>query len=142
MEDLAITILMTEELITINCNEVLSKAAEIFEKHSFHHLPVVDDSGALMGIISRTDMDKSSSGLSMFRNPRKEEYDAAMRRTLRACDIMTKDVISMQASDSMKDAYKIFKKNKVHCLPIEDKGILVGIVTPLDLLDYFFTQNQ
>ena len=139
MEDIRITALMTEELITINCNEVLSKAAEIFGQHSFHHLPVVDDSGALKGIISRTDMDKSSSGLSMFRNPKKEEYDAAMRRTLRACDIMTRDVLVMQATDGIHSAYKIFKKNKVHCLPIEERGILVGIVTPLDLLDYFFT---
>ena len=75
---------------------------------------------------------------SIFQNPNKEAYDDAILSTMMSSDIMTSDVQVLQASDAITKAYLLFKENRFHAIPvIRDEG-LVGIVTPLDLLDHFF----
>lgn len=138
MQDVLIQEIMTTHLFTVNCNEIASNVAILFDQHSFHHILVVNDDDDLEGVISSTDMDRTKSGASLFRNSKKEEYDTALLRSMRACDIMTKDLVILQATDSIRRAYELFKKNKFRALPIVKKGALVGIITPLDILDHFF----
>lgn len=47
--------IMTSPLITINQNISLNECANIMKQHHIHHLPVVDDDGKLLGMISATD---------------------------------------------------------------------------------------
>ena len=141
MQDTAIREIMTTDLITINHDDTLTQVSEIFKTKGFHHILVLNNDGDLEGMISSTDMERTRSGASFFRNPKKEEFDATILRSMRACDIMTKDVVTLQSSDSIKRAYEVFKKNKFHAIPIVSKGILEGILTPIDILDYFFNQN-
>jgi acetoin utilization protein AcuB len=46
---------------------------------------------------------------------------------------MSKNVISIDANDSMQDATKLLKKNNISILPVMQKGKLVGIITDRDL---------
>ena len=138
MQDIRIQDIMTTDLFTVNHDDVVSDVQQLFNDHSIHHVLVVNDDGELEGVISSTDLDRTKSGASFFRNPNKEEHDAAILRCMRVCDIMTKDVITLQSSDSIRRAYEVFKKNKFHAIPVESKGLLAGIVTPLDILDHFF----
>ena len=140
MKDILIQEIMTTNLFTVNSNEVVFAVAKMFKEHSFHHVVVVNDEGDLEEVISRTDMDQTRSGASLFRNPNKEDYDTAILQTLRVRDIMTTDVIILQSTDSIRRAYEIFKKNKFRAIPIVNNKILVGIITPLDLLDHFFKE--
>ena len=129
---------MTTELTTVNSNDIVYTVAKIFKEHSFHHVVVVNDEGDLVGVVSNTDMDRFKSGATLFSNPKKEEYDIAMLRTVRVCDIMTDDVVVLKATDPIRAAYDILKENKFRAIPIVKNGGLAGIVTPLDLLNYFF----
>lgn len=138
MQDIRIQDIMTTNLFTVNHDDVVSDVQKIFNDHSIHHVLVVNNDGDLEGVVSSTDLDRTKSGASFFRNPTKDERDAALLRCLRVCDIMTKDIVTLQASDSIRLAYDIFKKNNFHAIPIENRGSLAGIVTPLDLLDHFF----
>lgn len=47
---------MTEEVITINPEEDIEKAARILVRHQITRLPVTDDEGKLMGIVARRDI--------------------------------------------------------------------------------------
>jgi CBS domain-containing protein len=138
MQDLLIQDIMTTNLHTVHRDDVVSDVAKLFKEHSFHHVLVVNNDGDLEGIISHTDVERIRVGASFFRNPKKEEFDATILRATRACDIMTKDIVTLQSIDSIRRAYEIFKLNKFHAIPIENKGNLIGIVTPIDLLDHFF----
>jgi acetoin utilization protein AcuB len=138
MTDVPIKEIMTENPFTVHRSENLSTIVDLFEQQHFHHVIVVNDAGELEGMISATDIERTKSGATLFRHPAKDTYDEVMLRTLLACDIMTKDVVLLQATDSIRHAYAVFKKNRFHALPIFSKGSLVGIVTPLDLLDHFF----
>ena len=138
MLDLRIEEIMTKNPFTVNHDDVVSEVAKLFDEHSFHHVLVVNNDGDLEGLISSTDLDRTKSGASFFRNPKKEEHDAILLRAMRACDIMTKDLITLQETDSIRRAYEIFKKNKFHAIPILSRGKLAGIITPIDILDHFF----
>ena len=130
--------IMSKNLTTVGVHTPVSEIANIFSNSTFHHIPVVDDQERLKGIVSKTDFERIKSGISLFRNPKVEAYNKSLFRTLLTSDIMTSDVKELQPDDSIELAYKEFKNNLFRALPIVDKGKLVGIVTPLDLLDFFF----
>jgi len=141
MQQLPVSKIMNPHLITVNRNESVAKVAAIFKEHAFHHLPVIDEQGCLEGIISLTDIERLKMGATFFRNPQKESYTQTLFENMRVCEMMIKDIVQLQPADSIRRAYVIFKENKFRALPIVDKGKLVGIVTPLDLLNYFFSQE-
>ena len=130
--------IMSKDLTTVGIHTPVSEIAAIFSNSTFHHIPVVDKQERLKGIVSKTDFERIKSGMSLFRNPKLESYNKSLFRTLLTSDIMTADVKELQPDDSIELAYREFKNNVFRALPIVDKGKLVGIVTPLDLLDFFF----
>ena len=138
MQDVLIEKLMTKGVITVQYEELVTKVAEIFKTHSFHHIPIINDQQCLKGIISRTDFERIKYGVTLFRNPEIDDYNETLFQTLLAKDIMTKGVVHVMPKDSVRRAYKIFKENKFRALPVVEKGVLVGIITPLDILDYYF----
>ena len=140
MESTPIKDVMTKDLISVRPTSILTKVSRIFDTNNFHHIPVVDN-GKLVGIISRTDVDQAKTGNSLFNNPKFEEYNKALFETMMASDIMTTTIVHLNPSDSIKKAYEIFKFNRFHAIPIIDQKEIVGLVTPLDLLDHFFSSK-
>lgn len=138
MQEVPIQQVMTTNVITVNVNDAVTEVAEIFKTHDFHHIIVVNDTDVLQGVISRTDLDQTKSGATLFNNPMKEEHDEVIFATMLASDIMTPKVLTLKPKDSIRRAYEIFKANKFRALPILHVGKVVGIITPLDLLDHAF----
>jgi CBS domain-containing protein len=48
--------IMTAPVITGRPEWTLKEASQLMQKHKFHHLPIADESGALVGLISDTDI--------------------------------------------------------------------------------------
>ena len=142
MTDITVKTIMVSDLITADANDSLFAVYQILKKFRIHHIPVIDKSGDIKGIISWTDIERLKVGASLFKNPKKEEYTEAYFHSMRACDIMGENLVTIEASSSIREAYGIFKKNEFHALPVIEEGRLVGILTPLDILDYFFNQEQ
>ena len=134
--------IMTTELITARCDETVTRVAEIFKEYSFHHIPIINADNCIEGIVSRTDFERIKNGTTHFRIQNIEEHNATLFQTLLARDIMTKGVVHLNPSDPIKAAYQVFKKNIFRALPVISKGKLVGMVTPLDILDFFFNKNN
>lgn len=123
---------MSTSLVTIRPEEPITIVRALFEKNSFHHLPVCDSEGTAVGIISREDFYKVLYLLSGGDEP-------AMRVALvSAADIMTKNPLCLDPDDSIGLAADIFLANKFHALPIVEEGTLVGLLTSHDLLAYSF----
>ena len=122
-------------------NDCLDKAASLFEQHKIHHLPVMEEDGRLTGMVSKTDFERLKHGATLFRIPDREAYNQTVFQLTRVADIMTKDIIALSPYDTIYRAYRIFKRNDFRAIPIVEKGQLIGIVTPLDLLDYFMEKK-
>ena len=134
--NLPIQSIMTTELVTVKANESLPLIRAIFDKYKFHHVPVVGETGNLMGIISREDFHKVAYVLSIDGD---RGYDGISRfEVLVAEDIMTKYPLHLDPDDTIGLAADIFLANKFHALPIVEDGKLVGMVTSHDLLAYSF----
>ena len=91
-------------------------AINLMVRNKLTGVPVVRESdGQLMGIVSRRDV---------FNNMNEEQLSMLMK----------KNPITISPDKSIAEAAKIFYDLRIHRLPVVDKGRLVGIVTPTDLL--------
>jgi CBS domain-containing protein len=127
--------LMTTNVVTIIGNDTADIAVRIFKENNFHHLPVLDESDKLIGMLSQTDINSISLGLTLFKNTDKEEYNKILFRTLRVKEIMSSDVIKLDKSEPLETAISIFKQNKIRAIPITENGKIVGLLSPLDILN-------
>lgn len=127
--------IMTRHLITVKAETPISKVHDLFEQHSFHHIPVVEN-GKLVGIISKTDYLKirhmiatTWEGITICQD---------LYKDMCAGDIMTHEPLKIESDDTIGLAADIFKANALHALPVVDEGELVGIITSHDLLSYAY----
>ena len=126
--------LMTEHsnLVTVTPEESLVKVKEIFEKHKFHHIPVVHFR-EIVGLISKTDFEHFMGGASHFEEDRFVN-NLRLERTL-ASEIMTKRLGKVAPDDRINVALEVFMVNRFHALPVVENNELVGIITPFDIMN-------
>jgi CBS domain-containing protein len=137
LNDTAVSEIMTHYLITVTPTMTLDKVNEIFLKHDFHHLPVVEDT-RLVGIISRSDVDRVSSCVDLFHTKANELYNEKLFKSLLAEEVMTHKAVVLAPDDSIGYAATLFARNTFHALPVVVGEKLVGMLTTFDLIDYVF----
>lgn len=123
-------------LVVLKPVDTLDKAAEAFKLYPFHHLPVVDDDMMLVGILSSTDIERESHGRSLFKHHMKTQHDEALFRSLMVREVMVDAVFQLSPAHTVGDAYQAFKKGRFRAIPIVEDGVLVGIITPLDIIRF------
>jgi CBS domain-containing protein len=133
---------MTTELVTVHLNTSMLQIKEYFETNHFHHLPVLDDDGKVMGMISRLDYNMILDHFTVFGVAKAERTNERFLGALVAKDILSGKVVKIDAEDSIEEAVRIFLENLFHALPVLDRGKLVGIVTTYDLLKYFVDRED
>ena len=141
MENIKLEEIMTALPITVSFEDNLSTVSRIFENKNIHHIPVIDESHSLCGIISKTDLDRVSHGMTLFNNPSAGSYNKALFECTLATEVMTKDVHTLKPNDTVQFAYNVFRANKYRAIPIVLDRKLVGIVTPLDIIDYLMANR-
>lgn len=130
--DTPISRIMTRKPETVTPTDTMEVVRLIFEKHGFHHIPVVDD-GKLVGLVSYTDYLQLIR--SVFDNKQEIRANEKVLNAVVVKDVMTKSLLCLSADDSTETALRLFKANQFHSLPvIDDKNRLVGIVTTYDLM--------
>ena len=113
---------------TVAPEDTLSLADGIMSLGGLRHLPVVSG-GVLVGIVTQRDMLCAPTTLVGF------AADArAILRALTVRDVMTREVVTIHVEATVRDAAERLLKHNVGCLPVLDRGALVGIVTTSDLL--------
>ena len=126
--------LMTQDVKTITPGTNLLELADLFDSNDVRHVPVVDDEGEVVGLVSDRDL---------LRNVLTDQADVplsvrqtAMRDAL-VESIMTEDVITVEPNASLRTAARLLLDNKFGCLPVTEGAHLLGIVTQADFLGVF-----
>jgi acetoin utilization protein AcuB len=128
-----VTKAMTRKVFTVTPDHSLLNARELMKTHTFRHIPVVEEGGKLVGIISDRDI-RSAMPSSLYYEYGSEKEREKLER-FRVKDVMTATVISLSLRDTVQDALLLLRKHKFGALPVvDDKGILVGILTTRDLM--------
>lgn len=126
--------LMTSPVVTFFAEQTLPLADEIMRLKHFRHLPVVDDAGLLVGLISHRDLlaaeISTQSGLGRAQR-------LAIQQDVRVRDIMTAEVWTVGPEVRASAAAATLLDHRYGCLPVvEADGRLVGIVTERDFLKF------
>jgi CBS domain-containing protein len=131
--------IMTKELVTLKPEDTLETVELIFATHKFRHLPVVDEAGRLLGMISKTDFLALSDGLAFFRSEEEQKRDLLFLQSMRAEEVMVKGLIKLGPDDTASFAARIFKNQLFHALPVVDADDkLLGMVSTIDLMSYAY----
>lgn len=112
--------IMSNDLVTLQADDSLEKAALLMKEFDIRHLPVVDGK-KLIGLITERDVRGA-----MF---------PAMIEDIGVKDLMIASPVTVSQGTMIEDAARLIYRNKIGCLPVVDKkGDLKGIVTVADML--------
>jgi len=118
--------LMTRELITLKPDDNLAQADTFMNRGRIRHLPVVDETGTLIGLITHRDL------LKVFADRTRERGLA-----VRARDVMVTELATVTPQTRLLEALGQMIDNKYGCLPaVDEAGKLVGLITQFDLLKF------
>ncbi len=132
--------IMTVKLVTVSPETTARDIKRLFERNSFHHLPVLDKREKLVGMVSREDFYKLAHVLSL--NSEKTNDSQPSYDSIEAAQMMTKYPLALDPDDTIGLAADIILANTFHALPILDDEKLVGIITSHDLLKYSFDDSK
>ena len=117
---------MTADPATIAPEAPLGVALATMRERQIRHLPVVEDTGRLVGIL--TDRDLRQATLARARSLQEAERDLTVQ------DAMSWAVVTIHPGDPLARAAAIMFERRVGSLPVVENARLVGILTERDLL--------
>lgn len=139
---------MTQNPITVTPQTPLSEAVKLIAEKRISGLPVVDDSGKLLGVISETDLMWQETGVEpppyimildsviYLQNPAR--YDKEIHKALGQTvgEVMTAKPISIKGTQSIKEAAHLMHDKKIRRLPVidDDNTQVIGILTQGDII--------
>ncbi|PQJ89855.1 CBS domain-containing protein [Aliivibrio sifiae] len=121
--------MMTTHPHTLLRSNSLEDAKALMDEHGIRHIPIVDTEGALVGLVTQRDL--LSAQTSCLEKPTLEEISAL---SIPLNDIMHENIMSVSPHGGLKSAALFMQKHKVGCLPVVDRGKLVGIITDSDFV--------
>lgn len=118
---------MATEPIVIRADASLTEAAALMDRHHIHGLPVVDNSGSLVGVLSQVDLARA----------RGTEYLWANWPGLAVRHLMTSPAITVHRSTSLALAARKMERHRIHRLVVVDdldESIPIGLLSMTDLV--------
>lgn len=129
--------IMTRTVITVTATTTIHEAATLLASNGFTALPVVDDAGALVGLLTEVDILRD-------RFPRDPRFHCSDAGSVQGPDtrapaatvgaVMTSPAASVPAGADVVDLVTIMRDDGLRSLAVVDGPRLVGIVTRRDLV--------
>ena len=116
---------------TIHPDIPLSQVLKLMRDVGCRHLPVLEN-GFLVGIVSERDVRLAVKIPALDI----EDVGSHQIRDISAGEIMATDPVTANLSTTVQQAAQWLNANNIGALPVVEDGVLVGIVTIYDILDY------
>jgi CBS domain-containing protein len=134
---------MTSEVVCINVKESVFDAAELLLGARISAAPVVDDKGAVVGIVSEADLIRRAEIDTTVRkswlgrlldSEDSAAHDFVSANTRRVSDVMTGDVVTATEDATLGELVGLMERHGVKRIPIVRDHALLGVVSRSDLL--------
>ena len=139
--------IMTKDVLTVRPETTVREVAEILVSHKISGLPVVDNAGKLVGIISEGDLMSKEIlpeppaefcilGAIIYYGDLKEYKKTFERMAANTAEqLMTKKVVTVKAYDDVSDVARLMRDRHIKRVPVlDDEGHLIGIVSRQDIV--------
>jgi CBS-domain-containing membrane protein len=138
--------IMTAAVITVGVDTSVQELARLLAEHAISGAPVVDESGALLGVVTENDLIDQSKKLHIptvvtildsviyLENPDKMEKEMKKMAGSTVGDIFTRDVVTVNPETPVEEIATIMAEQRIHTLPVLKEGRLVGVIGKRDII--------
>jgi CBS-domain-containing membrane protein len=138
--------IMNRDVISVRPDTEITQAARILLEKRINGLPVVDDKGALVGILCQSDLIAQQKkmpipslftfldGLIALTSMKQIEKEVRKIAATVVADAMTSDPVTVKPDTSIENVAALMVDNSFHTLPVVADGRLVGIIGKSDIL--------
>ena len=123
--------IMSSNVTTLGRNDKLSAVGDLMKIDRIRHMPILDEQGSVVGIVSQRDPFLSAlvRALGFGTSATEKVLDSLLVK-----EVMTRDVITTTPDTPLAAAAQVMCDKKVGCLPVVDGDSLVGILTEGDFV--------
>ena len=141
--------IMDTDVPTVHPDDSIEDVVRTLRKHELPGVPVVDEEGRCVGIITEADLILAGEsedlhlphyielfgGIVFLESTKK--FEDRLRKALAstAADLMTPDPLTISPDAPVEEAAKMIARHKHNRLPVVEDGRLVGVVTRIGVLD-------
>ncbi|MFK4622826.1 CBS domain-containing protein [Bradyrhizobium diazoefficiens] len=134
---------MTRDVVAVTPHTTIEEAAKIMLRMHISGLPVIDDAGNLVGIVSESDFlrrseigtgRKHAAWLKFFMGPPRAAAEFVHESGRKVEDVMTRQVVSAREETSLVDVVDLMEKHDIKRVPVMRGEATIGIVTRSNLL--------
>jgi CBS domain-containing protein len=138
--------IMTRELITVSPQTEIVSAAKILLEKRINGLPVIDNSGKLVGILCQSDLVAQQKSIPIpsvytlldsfipLTSIKRIDKEVQKIAALKVEQAMTPDPVTVGPETDIEDVARLMVDKKYHTLPVMEGDKIVGIVGKEDLL--------
>jgi CBS domain-containing protein len=142
--------LMTPEVVTVGPTTSIKDVARSLVDHRISGMPVIDDAGRVLGVVSEGDLIVKEGNDPVERRPLARIFgdsDATRAQlakvlALTAGDAMTAPAITVAADAPVAEAAAIMTRGRINRLPVVDRDELVGVVSRADVVRAFVRSDD
>ena len=129
---------MTHEVATLQRNDKLSVADNVMKLGRVRHMIVLDEDGALAGVLSQRDLFQGAlvKAFGYGTVAQKKVMD-----TLLIKELMSTELYTTTPDTPLAEAAQLMAERKIGCLPVVEDGKLAGVLTEGDFVAYFARTN-
>jgi CBS domain-containing protein len=122
---------ITKSITSVRWNFTMEKAWKLMQERNIRHLPVRDQTGTLVGLLSDHDVSRAM-----------DPVDQSFEDGVIVAEYMTQPVITVEQNTPVSTVTKIMIEGKISSLLITKSDEVVGIVTSEDLLKLLWSMLQ
>ena len=124
---------MTPEPVTIGPDLPVTEAAAMLSQKSFRHLPVVDEDGRLLAMVTDRDLRSACPSSVLSHDDRAQVLEKVKETRVR--EIMSTDYVTLHPTSTLDDALLLFKTRSIGALPVvDDQNRVKGIFSLNDMM--------
>ena len=134
--------IMTTNVVTVSPETDIAEAVRLMLDRQISGVPVIDDSGRLIGILTEGDLMRRAElvtgrqlwWINPISSPEQEAKAYVKAHGLKVKDVMTKEVVTINEQEPLDRIAMVFEERGIKRTPVMRSGKIVGIVSRANLL--------
>jgi CBS-domain-containing membrane protein len=134
---------MTARVMTVGSQAPIMEAVRLMLQNRISGLPVVDDKGVLVGMVTEGDFlrrgeigteRRRGRWLEFLVGPGRLADEYVQTRGRKVEDVMTRDLVTVTEDTALEEVVRLMERHRIKRLPVVRDGHLVGILTRANIM--------